>query len=220
MLHWEQTWLWLWRSTADMKGFSIVSAVQLVKTCFTPCVQLSLQHTLLLLILFPSDPPLWPVLMFAVMWWSWASVSPGPRLWPWSPASPKWVPSHSCSISNLSLSGWRQRTKRTMIFWGGLTTTGNLQIPVCPIHSCIYILWYLHTKINKSMCMWGKFSNLKAKCFLNSFRGKKKKAQLHTKAFILCFSCCGSQRNQSPAPLVWLMRSCWKDVYRLDWWDS
>lgn len=95
-----------------------------------------------------SDPRLlWSssLLLSAVMWWSSASVSPGPRLWPWSPASPKWVLSHSCSTSNLSLTGWRKRTTRTMIFAGGPSTTGILQ-PVCPTHPCIRILIYISTE--------------------------------------------------------------------------
>lgn len=135
----ENTRLWLWCLVADMKHVSIVSAGSWWKhTRSHVCNYL---HNLLLLISFPSDPlwPLWHVLTFAVMWWSWASVSPGLRRCKWSLASPIWVPSHSCSISTLSLSGWRKRTKRTTIYLGGPNTTGDLHLTVCLIYLCIYI---------------------------------------------------------------------------------
>lgn len=53
--------------------------------------------------------------------------------------------------------------------------------------------------------------------FSNSLQAKKKMSQrvIHSDLLLLRLTA-----KSISHPLVWLMRSCWKDVDRLDWWDS
>lgn len=139
------------------------------------------------------------------MWWSWASVNRGPRLWPWSPASPKWVPRHSWSISSHWPTGWKQRTRRTMISAGGLSTTGSLQ--VCPTYSCYNtVLPQKHMYVSTPRSLY--ISHSQSQLFLNSFP-ERKVSQRHL------FWCSALLQASSEINLLLLLFYRWHPAERI-----